>query len=53
MYEKFIQTKHLAVNFIQKFAHKYDLTSYYANIIVYFFVTTIIAVRSDFCNCRN
>ena len=34
MYEKFIQTKHLAVNFIQKFAHKYDLTSYYANIIV-------------------
>ena len=25
MYEKFIQTKHLAVNFIQKFAHKYDL----------------------------
>ncbi len=37
MYEKFIQTKHLAVNFIQKFAHKYDLTSYYANIIVYFF----------------
>ena len=34
MYEKFIQTKHLAVNFIQKSAHKYDLTSYYANIIV-------------------
>ena len=34
MYEKFIQTKHLAVNFIQKFAQKYDLTSYYANIIV-------------------
>ena len=53
MYEKFIQTKHLAVNFIQKFAHKYDLTSYYANIIAIFFVTTIIAVRSDFCNCRN
>ena len=24
MYEKFIQTKHLAVNFIQKFAHKYE-----------------------------